>query len=176
MTKIAVLVGSIRKDSLNQKFAHVIERLLPDGTTFEYADIANLPLYNQELESELPAEVVKLKEIIESADGVFVVTPEYNRGYAGVLKNALDWASRPWGSNSLNGKKAVIAGVSGGHLGTTQAQQQLRNVLIYLNTTLMGQPEAYINGSTFFTADGSVAEESKTFAEEFTKALVEHVA
>lgn len=175
MTKIAVLVGSIRNDSLNQKFAHAIEQLMPEDITFEYAAVATLPLFNQERETSLPDEAKALKNLIESSDGVFIVTPEYNRGYPGVLKNAIDWASRPWGTNSFDGKKAVLAGVSGGALGTTQAQSQLRNVLLYLNTRLMGQPEAYINGSSFFAADGSVAEDAKAFATEFADALVAHM-
>ncbi len=176
MTKIAVLVGSLREGSMNHQFAKVIEGLLPEGVTFEYADIASLPLFNEDLEAEFPAEAKAVKNLIEEADGVFFVTPEYNRGYSGALKNAIDWSSRPWGSNSFDGKRVAIAGVSIGSLGTTQAQQQLRNVLVYLNTKLMGQPEAYINGLTFFTKDGSVAEDAHSVAEGFAKALVAHIS
>lgn len=176
MTKIAVLVGSLREGSLNHQFAKAIEDLLPKDVTFTYASVGELPLFNQDVEaSAFPKDAKELKELIETSDGVFVVTPEYNRGYPGVLKNAIDWASRPWGSNSFDGKPAVLAGVSGSALGTTQAQSQLRNVLIYLNTRLMGQPEAYINGSAFFAADGSVAEDSQEFAERYTQALVRHI-
>lgn len=174
MTKIAVLVGSLRDGSSNKQFAHAVEKLLPEGVTFEFADL-HLPLFNADLEASFPAEATKLKELIESSDGVFIVTPEYNRGYPGVLKNAIDWASRPWGSNSFDGKPAVIAGVSGSPLGTTQAQSQLRNVLLYLNTKLMGQPEAYLFASKALNEDGTLSDESKEFAQTFTNALVAHV-
>ena len=174
MTKIAVLVGSLREGSSNQHFAEAVEKLLPEGVEFAYANL-NLPLYNQDLEASYPADATKLKELIESSDGVFIVTPEYNRGYPGVLKNAIDWASRPWGTNSFDGKPAVIAGVSGSPLGTTQAQSQLRNVLIYLNTKLMGQPEAYLQSSRALNEDGTLTDEVKEFAQTFTNALVAHV-
>lgn len=174
MTKIAVLVGSLREGSSNKHFAHAVEKMLPEGVEFEYANL-QLPLYNQELEADYPAEATKLKELIESSDGVFIVTPEYNRGYPGVLKNAIDWASRPWGTNSFDGKPAVIAGVSGSPLGTTQAQSQLRNVMLYLNTKLMGQPEAYLFASKALNEDGTISEESKEFTQAFADALVAHV-
>lgn len=176
MTKIAVLVGSLRAGSFNHQFAKAVEGLAPEGVTFEYADIASLPLFNQDVEaSEFPKTATALKELIESADGVLVVTPEYNRGYPGVLKNAIDWASRPWGSNSFDKKPVSLAGVSIGSLGTTQAQSQLRNVFVYLNTKLMGQPEAYINGLTFFNEDGTLPEGSDEKIKEFTRAFLAHV-
>ena len=140
MTTIAVFVGSLRKDSLNLKLAKNIERLAPEGTEFKYADL-NLPLYNQDLEAgNFPEKATALKQLVEGADGVLFV----------------DWASRPWGKNSFAGKPAAIAGASLGVLGTTQAQSQLRNVLIYLDTKLLGQPEVYIDGSKAFDADGHV--------------------
>lgn len=174
MTKIAVLVGSLREGSVNKQFAQAIQKLLPEGVEFEYADL-NLPLFNSDLEPNYPAEAQTLKDLIESSDGVFIVTPEYNRGYPGLLKNAIDWASRPYGTNSFDGKPAVIAGVSGSPLGTTQAQSQLRNVLLYLNTKLMGQPEAYLFASKALKEDGSLSDESKEFAQMFTDALVNHI-
>lgn len=172
--KIAVLVGSIRADSWNEKFAKAVEAQLPEGVSFEYTNI-NLPLYNTDLEAEFPTEAIELKKIVSGADGVFVVTPEYNRSMPGVLKNALDWASRPWGDNSFDGKPAVVAGVSISPLGATQAQADLKKVLVYLNTKLMGQPEAYLQSSRIFTEEGSVAEESKEFVKSFAEALVNHV-
>lgn len=143
MTKIAVLVGSLRADSINKRLAIELEALLPEGITFEYADL-NLPLYNQDLEVNYPAEATAVKKVVEGADGVLFVTPEHNRGIPAALKNAIDWVSRPWGSNSLNGKPTAIIGASGS-LATTQAQQQLRNVALYLNTHLLGQPEMYVD-------------------------------
>lgn len=175
MSKIAVLVGSLRKESINGKFAKAIEGLLPEGVTFDYADISGLPLFSQDLEANVPVEVTNLKSLIEAADGVFIVTPEYNRGYPGVLKNAIDWASRPYGSNSFAGKPVVLAGVSG-HLGASQAQQQLRSTLVYLDTNIMGQPEAYIDAGQFFDEDGSISEGSRQFAENYTRSLVAHIS
>lgn len=176
MTKIAVIVGSLRNESYNQRFAELIEAALPSGVTFEYANISSLPLFNQDVEaSHFPESATMLKELVEAADGIFVVTPEYNRGYPGVLKNAIDWASRPWGKNSFDGKPVAIAGVSIGALGTTQAQSQLRNVFVYLNTKVMGQPEAYINGPEFFADDGQPTEKAREFAEQYAAALVAHV-
>jgi chromate reductase, NAD(P)H dehydrogenase (quinone) len=173
VTKIAVFVGSLRKDSINEQFAKELEKLLPEGVTFDYADI-NVPLYNTDLEADFPAGASALKKLAESADGVLFVTPEYNRSFPGVLKNAIDWASRPWGTNSFDGKPAAIAGVSAS-LATTQAQQQLRNVLIYLNTKLMGQPEAYINHQTSYTEDGQLTEEAKERYQAFLNAFLAHV-
>ena len=175
MTKIAVFVGSLRKDSINMHAAQQIERLLPEGTNFAYADLSQIPLYNTDLEADFPASVQAVKDLVESSDGVLFVTPEHNRGVPAVLKNAIDWTSRPWGSNSFNGKPAAIAGASG-PLGTTQAQQQLRNTLLYLNTKLMGQPEMYINahGGTY-DENGDISAESKEFFQTFVDAFVAHV-
>lgn len=174
MTRIVVIVGSLRAQSVNRKYAQKLEELLPEGVTFDYADL-NMPLFNEELEADYPAEAQALKEQLKDADGVLFVTPEYNRSFPGVLKNAIDWASRPWGTNSFNGKPAAIVGVSGS-LATTQAQQQLRNVLIYLNTKLLGQPEMYINKATIFTDDGNLTDEATSFAQAFLSAYLQHVA
>lgn len=174
MTKIAVLVGSLSAASLNKKLAHNLEKLLPEGVTFEYADL-NLPLFDYEKEGEFPAEARALKDLIEGADGVLFVTPEYNRSFSGVLKNAIDWASRPWGTNSFNGKPAGIVGASPSPLGATQAQQQLRNVALFLNTKLLAQPEMYINGSVTFDAEGVVLDGSRDMLQAYVDELVAHV-
>ncbi|MFT8639651.1 NADPH-dependent FMN reductase [Bifidobacterium sp.] len=171
MTSIAVLVGSLRRDSFNKSLADNIEKLAPAGVTFETADL-NLPLFNQDLEADFPADAKALKDLIERSDGVLFVTPEYNRSFSGVLKNGIDWASRPWGQNSFNGKPAAIVGASLGALGTTQAQAALRNVLIYLNTEIMGQPEVYFNATTGLKEDGSVADDAKGFLTDFVNAFV----
>jgi chromate reductase, NAD(P)H dehydrogenase (quinone) len=144
MSKIAVIVGSIRRDSINRKLAEALAKLAGPKVEFTFVKIDDLPLFNQDLEANPPAAVTRIKGQIEAADGVLVVTPEYNRSIPGVLKNALDWASRPYGKNSFAGKPAGIVGTSGGAIGTAAAQQHLRAILITLNTTLMGQPEAYI--------------------------------
>lgn len=176
MTKIAVLVGSLREDSLNKKFAYAVAQVAEKDVEFIHADL-NLPLYNTDLEAnDFPKKAQELKDLIESSDGVLIVTPEYNRGYSSVIKNAIDWASRPWGSNSFDGKPVVLSGVSGSALGTTQAQAQLRNVMLYLNTKLMGQPEAYINGGSFFVDPADVAPESKDFLKHFVDSAVAHIS
>ncbi|MFZ2126262.1 MAG: NAD(P)H-dependent oxidoreductase [Candidatus Microsaccharimonas sp.] len=174
MTKIAVLVGSLRADSINQRLAKEVEALLPEGTTFAYADL-NLPLYNQDLEADYPAEAKALKELVESADGVLFVTPEHNRSFPAALKNAIDWASRPWGTNSFDGKPAAIIGASNS-LATTQAQQQLRNVALYLNTHLLGQPEMYIDVLRVHDEEGKLTPEATELYQKFIAAFTAHIA
>jgi chromate reductase len=172
MTKITVLVGSLRRQSFNLSLAKAVEELSPEGTEFAYADL-DLPLFNQDLEGDFPAKALALKDLIESSDGVLFVTPEYNRGYPGVLKNAIDWASRPWGKSSFKGKPAAIIGAAMGALGASQAQQQLRNVVYYLDMQLLGQPEVYFNALTGLDADGSLAQGSVDFIRSFAQAFIE---
>ncbi len=174
MTTIAVLVGSLRKESFNLALAKGIESLAPEGVNFVYADM-NLPLYNQDLEADFPAKAMELKKVIEQADGVLFVTPEYDRSFSGVMKNAIDWASRPWGQSSFAGKPAAIVGASIGALGASQAQSQLRSVLIYLDMKVMGQPEVYFNASTGLDEHGQIAAESREFVKGFAEAFVAHV-
>jgi chromate reductase len=116
----------------------------PSPATSTSSRIDDLPLFSQDLEPSPPASVTRLKGEIEAADGVLIVTPEYNRSIPGVLKNAIDWASRPYGKNSFNGKPTAAIGTSMGAVGTAAAQQHLRSILAYLNVFLMGQPEGYI--------------------------------
>jgi chromate reductase len=172
--KIAVLVGSLSQASINKKLAQGIEKLLPEGVEFAYANL-DLPLFNYELEADFPGDAQALKDLIESADGVLLVTPEYNRSFSGVLKNAIDWASRPWGTNSFNGKPAAIIGASGSGLATAQAQQSLRNVMLYLNTKLIGQPEVYFNATQGFDTNGELTEDSAEFLQKFVDAFVAHI-
>lgn len=174
MTKIAVLVGSLSEASINKKLAKGLETLLPVGVAFDFVSI-DLPLFNYELESDFPAAAAELKRRIEAADGVLFVTPEYNRSYSGVLKNAIDWASRPWGQNSFAGKPAAIIGASVGALGTSQAQQALRNVALYLDTQLLGQPEVYFNASEGLKDDGTLTDDAAQFLQEFVDTFVAHV-
>lgn len=142
--KVAVLVGSLRKDSFNRKLARAVEKLAPDGFEFQHLRIDDLPLYNQDFDGDYPAEGKRLKQEVEAADALLFVTPEYNRSMPGVLKNALDIGSRPWGTNSFAGKPGAAIGISVGAPGTSMAQQHLRNVLLYLDVRLMGQPEVYV--------------------------------
>lgn len=174
MTKIAVYVGSLRQDSINKKLAHALEELAPDGVTFEHVDI-NLPLFSEDLEAEYPAEAQKVKDIVASADGVLFVTPEYNRGLPGVLKNAIDWTSRPYGTSPLPGKPTGIVGASSGPIGTAAAQQQLRAILLYLDTHPLGQPEVYLNGSVAFDENGDIVEGSRDFLKKYIDTFIAHV-
>jgi chromate reductase len=144
MSTIAVIVGSIRRDSLNRKLAGALAELAEPRDRYAFSRIDDLPLFSQDLEASPPAAVTRLKGEIEAADGVLIVTPEYNRSIPGVLKNAIDWAARPYGKNSFDGKPTAAIGTSPGAIGTAAAQQHLRSILAYLNVILMGQPEAYI--------------------------------
>ena len=162
--KIAVAVGSLRKDSINRKLAQALETLLPEGVSFQYLSLGDLPLYNQDDDANPAPAVVTLKADIALAQGVLFVTPEYNRSFPGVLKNAIDHASRPYGQSVWGGKPAGVIGVSVGAIGTALAQQHLRNVLAYLDVPTLGQPEAFIqNKEGLFDDKGHVSEASRQF-------------
>jgi chromate reductase len=141
--KIAVFVGSLQKNSYNKKLAKTLESLLPSGVDFEYID-NNLPLFNQDLEADYPAAAQAAKDIVLGADAVLFVTPEYNRSVPGVLKNTIDWISRPYGSNAFNGKPVGMMGASISPVGTAIAQSDLRHIVAFLNMKLMPQPEVYV--------------------------------
>jgi NAD(P)H-dependent FMN reductase len=142
--KIAVVVGSIRQGSFNKQLAHALISLAPSDFSFEFLDIANLPLYSQDYDDDYPDVARTLKREISAAQGLLFVTPEYNRSIPGVLKNALDWGSRPWGHSVWGNKPAALIGTSVGAIGTALAQSHLRNVLAYLDVPLMGQPEMFV--------------------------------
>ena len=161
---IAVVVGSLRKDSFNRKLATALARLAPAEFVFKQVEIGDLPLYNQDDDANPAASVVRLKQAIKSADGLLFVTPEYNRSMPGVLKNALDHASRPYGQSVWAGKPGAVVGITIGTSGTALAQQHLRNVLAYLDVATMGQPEIFLqNKEGFFDADGNIGSESRDF-------------
>lgn len=174
MTNIAVFVGSLSSTSINQKLAKKLEALAPEGVKFTYANL-DLPLFSQDLEGNYPAAAQANKELVESADGVLFVTPEYNRSVPGVLKNAIDWASRPWGTNSFDGKPAVTTGVSIGPVATVASQQHLKNILVYLNTKLLGQPEVYLTDSQIYDDNGEFKPEVNEQLQAFLTAFVDHV-
>ena len=155
---VAVLVGSLRKESLNRRLADALARLAPSDFELRQLRIDDLPPYNQDDDAN-PAEAVKrLKGEIAASQGLLFVTPEYNRSIPGVLKNALDHASRPYGQNAWAGKPAGVMGASIGPQGTAVAQQHLRTVLAYLDVPTLGQPEAYIHVKDgFFDANGDIA-------------------
>lgn len=174
--QIAVIVGSLRKDSINRKLAGAIENLAPAEFSFKRLQIADLPLYNQDDDSN-PAESVKrLKSEIVAAQALLFITPEYNRSIPGVLKNALDHASRPYGQNAWAGKPGGVIGVSMGALGTSMAQQHLRNVLAYLDVRTMCQPEAFMHAKEgFFSEDGNIGADSKKFLQKWVDHYVSWV-
>lgn len=161
---IAIVVGSLRKDSFNQKLATALAKLGPADFTFTPVRIDDLPLYNQDDDGQQCAQVLRLKAAIAAAQGVLFVTPEYNRSFPGVLKNAIDHASRPYGDSAWAGKPAGVIGASVGAIGTAMAQQHLRNVLSYLDMPTLTQPEAFIHAKEgLFDADGSVGVGSRDF-------------
>ncbi|MDB5162251.1 MAG: putative NADPH-dependent reductase [Candidatus Saccharibacteria bacterium] len=177
MTKIAVLAGSLRADSMNKQLAKIIEGFVSSDVKFIHLDISEVPLFNQDLEADVPASVKKLKADIDSVDGVLLITPEYNRGMPGVIKNAIDWASRPYGDNSFDRKPVAITGSTGSPWGTVGAQQQLRVVMSYLNAHIMGQPELYIGAfNPVLNAEGVMEDHIKERLTGFVTALEAHVA
>jgi chromate reductase len=160
MHTIAVFVGSLRKESFNRKLALALAELGKDRFRFHILPLDDVPMYNQDLEGDLPEPVVRIKRAVKEADGLLLVTPDYNRSIPPVLKNAVDWCSRPFGASVLGGKPAAIAGTSPGMVGTAAVQAHLRSVLSMLGMVVMGQPEAYIVWKPeYFDADNRVADE-----------------
>jgi chromate reductase len=143
-TRIGVVIGSLRKESINRKLALALASLAPQGWTFEHLRIDDLPPYNQDEDANQPASVKRLKSEVANCDGIIFVTPEYNRSIPGVLKNAIDHASRPYGQSAWARKPAGVIGTSGGAVGTALAQQHLRNICAYLDMPTLNQPEAFI--------------------------------
>jgi chromate reductase len=141
---IGYFVGSLAANSINRTLANALVRLAPASMRFEEIPIGNLPLYNRDLDANYPPEAQALKDAIARADGVLFVTPEYNRDIPGALKNAIDWASRPWGTNSFNRKPSGTIGASPGKLGTAIAQQNLKAVLSFCNSPQFNSLEAYV--------------------------------
>ncbi|MEZ5749412.1 MAG: NADPH-dependent FMN reductase [Caenibius sp.] len=165
-TRIAVVIGSLRKDSFNKALADGLMRLAPENVEFHTVEIGDLPLYNQDDDDNQAEAVKRLKSEIEAADGVLFVTPEYNRSIPGVLKNAIDHASRPYGQSVWGGKPAGVIGISVGAIGTALAQQHLRNILAYLDMPTLGQPEAFIQVTPeFFDDDGNIGPKSRDFVQ-----------
>ncbi|WP_395010029.1 NADPH-dependent FMN reductase [Undibacterium sp.] len=174
--QIAVIVGSLRSDSLNRKLATAMAAMAPPEFAFTQVEIGDLPLYNQDDDAHQCAAVKRLKSEIAHSQGLLFVTPEYNRSIPGVLKNAIDHASRPYGQSAWAGKPAGVLGVSIGAIGTAVAQQHLRNILANLDVPTMGQPEAFIHAiEGFFDADGKVNPGSEKFIQSWMDSYVEWV-
>jgi chromate reductase, NAD(P)H dehydrogenase (quinone) len=156
--QIGYVVGSLRKDSLNRKLANALIKLAPPDFNFKELRIGDLPLYNQDDDRAQAPEVQRLKSELRAVDAVVFITAEYNRSIPGVLKNALDHASRPHGQSAWAGKPAGIVGMSIGSIGTAVAQSHLRSVLAYLDMPTLGQPEVYLhNKEGFFDEAGNIA-------------------
>lgn len=172
--EVVVFVGSLRKESFNRKTANAIIALNAAPLQYEFAEIGNQPLYNQDLDGDNPpAEWAALRRQVKAADAVLFFTPEYNRSFPGVLKNALDVASRPYGQNAFDAKPGAVISVSPGALGAFGANHHLRQCLAYLNVPTMAQPEAYIGGAaTLIDAQGSFTNAgTRDFLANFVKAF-----
>jgi chromate reductase len=171
--KIAVFVGSLRKESLNRKMAKALIGLAPESLKLEIVEIGGLPLYNQDLEENTPAAWVQFRESLAKFDGVLFVTPEYNRSVPAVLKNAIDVGSRPYGKSVWNGKPGAVMSVSPGAIGGFGANHHLRQSLVFLNIPTMQQPEAYIgNAANIFDESGNPNNDStREFLAKFLQAF-----
>jgi chromate reductase, NAD(P)H dehydrogenase (quinone) len=176
--KIAVFVGSLRKESYNLKTAKALMALAPETLSFEVVNIGKLPMFNEDLEATPPQEWVALREQIRAADGLLFLTPEYNRSVPGVLKNAIDVGSRPYGQNSWDGKPAGVVSVSIGNISGFGANHHLRQSLVFVNVPTMAQPEAYLGGAAdLFDDNGNLTNEStKNFLKSFMLAFEKWIA
>ncbi|MCK1286910.1 NAD(P)H-dependent oxidoreductase [Bradyrhizobium sp. 44] len=175
---IVTIAGSLRKDSFSLKIAHALAKLAPASLKLEVITPAGISFFNQDLEGAPPADWLSFREKIQKSDGVIFVTPEYNRAIPGVLKNAIDVASRPYGKSSFNGKPVGIISNSPGPLGGVSAAKTLQNILPGISGPIMQQPEAYLNGvGDAFDADGNLTKESlKPVLQAYIDAFAVHVA
>lgn len=181
-TKVAVLVGSLRKDSLNRKLANALIAIAPQELQLEIVEIGNLPLFSQDFEADPPEVVRKFKQQIQAAGALLFVTPEYNRSVPGVLKNAIDTGSRPYGKSVWNGKPGAVISVSIGAIGGFGANHHLRQSLVFLNVPTMAQPEAYVgNAVSLFNdkselIDGTTCDFMGKFLQAFSQWISQHTA
>lgn len=175
--RVAVIVGSLRKDSITRKVVKSALLLAPKNLAFEFIEIANLPLFNQDNETRDTPVVTAYKDRIAAADAVLFATPEHNRSLPSALKNAIDHASRPYGQSKWDGKPAAIISVSPGAIGGFGANHHLRQVLAYLNMPTLAQPEAYISGAAEIVDEsGTIKPESRQFLAGFFRAFAAHIA
>ena len=175
--KIGYFVGSLSSTSINRVLSRSLIRLAPEDLEFTEIPISNLPLYSPDFDTDYPPEALALKEAISAADAVLFVTPEYNRSIPGALKNAIDWASRPWGENAFHHIPAGVIGASIGPIGTAVSQQSLRAVLSFCNARQMTSPEAYIHFShDVFADDGEVSDQATAaFLRDYMTEFRDHV-
>jgi chromate reductase len=175
--KVGYFIGSLSSTSINRTLSKALIRLAPDELEFTEIAIGELPLYSPDFDGDYPQGPRALKEAIAASDAVLFVTPEYNRSIPGALKNAIDWASRPWGQNSFDHMPAAVIGASPGQIGTAVAQQSLRAVLSFCNARQMTAPEAYISFRPgVFTESGEVTDDSTAaFLADFMQEFRVHV-
>lgn len=157
--KIVAFTGSLRKGSFNMSLLHAAQKLVPAGVEIEILDSGSLPLFNQDLETNLPQAVVDFKAKVKAADAILIATPEFNYSVPGVLKNALDWCSRPYGDNSLEDKAAAIMGGSMGMTGSARAQYHLRQMFVFFNVHALNRPEIMVPSiQEKFDKDGNLTD------------------
>ncbi len=173
--KIVGFAGSLRKDSFNKALINTAKELAPENVEFEVLDLSGIPLYNQDEEKEMPMSVKEFKRKIKGADAILISTPEYNRSVPGVLKNAIDWASRPHGDNSFDDKPAGLIGATDGRVvGTIVAQSHMRSILSFLNVHLLGKPQLFVTEAQSKIKDGIfVDEHTRESLKLFLEKLVE---
>ena len=175
--KVGYFVGSLSSKSINRELSRALLRLAPEDLDFTEIPIGNLPLYSPDHDADYPPEAMALKEAIHRSQAVLFVTPEYNRSIPGALKNAIDWASRPWGQNAFDHIPAAVIGASTGQIGTPLAQQSLRGVLSFCNARQMTAPEAYVQFSPkVFPGNGEVADPAvATFLAAYMSEFRDHI-
>ena len=175
--RVGYFVGSLSSKSVNRELAKALIRVAPEELEFTEIPIRGLPLYSQDYDANYPPEAIALKEAIHRSQAILFVTPEYNRSIPGGLKNAIDWASRPWGQNAFDHVPTAMIGASPGQIGTALAQQSLRAVLSFCNARQMTAPEAYIKYSPeVFPGNGAIADKStETFLATFMAEFREHI-
>jgi chromate reductase len=173
--RILGIAGSLRRASYNRAALRAATQLVPQDAALEIFELDGIPGFNQDEERNPPAKVAELKKRIRAADAILIVTPEYNYSVPGVLKNAIDWASRPYGDSAWSGKPAAIMGASIGTIGTARAQYHLRQMFVFLNMFPINQPEVMIgNASERFDAQGNLTDEkTKDFIRKLLQSLVE---
>lgn len=167
------IAGSLRKQSFNRGLLRAAQQLTPADATLETFELDGIPGFNQDEESNPPAKVAELKQRVRNADAILFVTPEYNYSVPGVLKNAIDWASRPYGDSAWNGKPVAIMGATVGTIGTARAQYHLRQMFVFLNMYAINQPEVMLsNAHKHFDADGKLTDEN---AQKLIRQLLEEL-
>lgn len=174
--KILTLVGGISRNSLNKKLFYAVKDMAPEEFEITSFDISKIPFFSQDIENDPPDVVTEFKELIRDSDATLFITPEYNRSFPGVLKNAIDWGSRPYGQNLWDRKPAGVMGATISSIGTFGAQHHLRQVLAYLNVSVMGQPEFYFTSQNSFDESGKLQDEkTRGFIKDYWQAFSEWI-